>query len=171
VELAFLFLGEGRTVRELVADGPRPGLFFVSSSSSSRVRRSIDWILISVLHVVCGRSARDPHTVREKIFRADSPRFNHGQSDFSGCGSVGSECFFRQSACGGRTVRDPFADGPPVPHGQSAQAFCSSELVLRFLFVCFRFLSLGFLVVTLRLFELCLGSCLCMWVRGVAIGV
>jgi hypothetical protein len=117
VELAFLFLGEGWTVRELVADGPRHGLFFASSSSSSRVRRSIDWILISVLHVVCGRSARDPRTVREEIFRADSPRFNHGQSDLSGCGSVGSECFFGQCACGGRTVRDPFADGPPVPHG------------------------------------------------------
>jgi hypothetical protein len=78
VELAFLFLGEGRMVRELVADGPRPRLFFASSSSSSRVCRSIDWILISVLHVVCGRSARDPRTVREKILRADSPRFNHG---------------------------------------------------------------------------------------------
>jgi hypothetical protein len=115
-------------VRELVADGPRPGLFFTSSSSSSRVRRSIYWILISVLHVVCGRSARDPRTVREKIFRADSPRFNHIQSDFSGCGSVGSECFFEQSACGGRTVRDPFADGPPVPHGQSAQAIAVQSL-------------------------------------------
>jgi hypothetical protein len=120
VELAFLFLGEGRTVRELVVDSPRPGLFFTSSSSSSRVHRSIDWILISVLHVVCGRFARDPRTVREKIFRADSPRLNHGQSDFLRCGSVGLECFFGQSACGGRTVRDPFADGPPVPHGQSA---------------------------------------------------
>jgi hypothetical protein len=52
----------------------------------------------------------------------DGPRFNHGQSNFSGCGSVGLECFFGQSACGGQTVRDPFADGPPVPHGQSAQA-------------------------------------------------
>jgi hypothetical protein len=128
VELAFLFLGEGRTVRELVADGPRPGLFFASSSSSFRVRRSIDWILILVLHVVCGRSARDHRTVCEKIFRADSPRFNHGQSDFSGCGSVGSECFFGQSTCGGRTVRDPFADGPPVPHGQSSQAFAVQSL-------------------------------------------
>jgi hypothetical protein len=124
-ELALLFLGEGRTVRE---DGPRLGLFFASSSSSSRVLRSIDWIFISVLHVVCGRSARDPRTVCEKIFRVDSPRFNHGQSDFSGCGSVGSECFFGQSACGGRTVRDPFADGPPVPHGQSAQAFAVQSL-------------------------------------------
>jgi hypothetical protein len=131
-ELALLFLGEGRTVRELVADGPRLGLFFASSSSSSRVRRSIDWILISVLHVVCGRSARDPRTVREKIFRVDSPRFNHGQSDFSGCGSVGSECFFGQSACGGRTVRDPFADGPPVPHGQSAQAIAVQSLCFGF---------------------------------------
>jgi hypothetical protein len=127
-ELALLFLGEGRTVRELVADGPRLGLFFASSSSSSRVHRSIDWILISVLLVVCGRSARDPRTVREKIFRVDSPRFNHGQSDFSGCSSVGSECFFEQSACGGRTVRDPFAAGPPVPHGQSAQAIAVQSL-------------------------------------------
>jgi hypothetical protein len=127
-ELALLFLGEGRTVSELVADCPRPGLFFASSSSSSRVRRSIDWILISVLHVVCGRSARDPRTVREKIFRADSPRLNHGQSDFSGCGSVVSECFFGQSDYGGRTVRDPFADGPPVPHGQSAQVFAVQSL-------------------------------------------
>jgi hypothetical protein len=41
-EFALLFLGEGRTVRELVADGPRLGLFFASSSSTSRVRRSID---------------------------------------------------------------------------------------------------------------------------------
>jgi hypothetical protein len=127
-ELALLFLGEGWTVREIMADSPRLGLFFASSSSSSRVRRSIDWILISVLLVVCGRSARDPRTVREKIFRVDSLRFNHGQSDFSGCGSVGSECFFRQSACGGRTVRDPFADGPPVPHGQSAQAIAVQSL-------------------------------------------
>jgi hypothetical protein len=123
-----LFLGEGRTVRELVAETPRLGLFFASSLSSSRVRRSIDWILISVLHVVCGRSARDPRTVREKIFRVDSLRFNHGQSDFSGCGSVGSECFFGQSACGGRTVRDPFAGGPPVPHEQSAQAIAVQSL-------------------------------------------
>jgi hypothetical protein len=177
-ELALLFLGEGWTVRELVVDGPRLGLFFASSSSSSRVRRSIDWILISVLHVVCGRSARDPLTVHEKIFRADSPRFNHGQSDFSGCGSIGSECFFEQSTCGGRTVRDPFADGPRPLRGRSAgptwtvrTGYCSSELVLWFLFVCFRFLSLGFLVVPLRLFEPCLGSCLYVWVRGVAIGV
>jgi hypothetical protein len=128
VELAFLFLGEGRTVRELVVHSPRSGLFFACSSSSSRVHRSIDWILISVFHVVCGRSARDPRTVREKIFRADSLRLNHGQSDFSGCGSVGSECFFGQSVCGGRTVRDPFADSPPVPHGQSAQAFAVQSL-------------------------------------------
>jgi hypothetical protein len=127
-KLALLFLGEGRTVREPVADCPRPGLFFASSSSSSRVRRSIDWILISVLHMVCGRSARDLRTVREKIFRADSPRLNHGQSDFSGCSSVGSECFFGQSACGGPTVRHPFADGPLVPHGQFAQAFAVQRL-------------------------------------------
>jgi hypothetical protein len=127
-ELVLLFLGEGRTVRELVADNPRLELFFASSSSSSRVRRSINWILFSVSHVVCGRSARDPRTVREKIFRVDSPRFNQGQSDFSGCGFVGSECFFGQSACGGRTVRDPFADGPPVPHGQSAQAIAVQSL-------------------------------------------
>jgi hypothetical protein len=96
-----------------VADGPQPGLFFASSSSSSRVRRSIDWILISVLHVVCGRSARDPRTVSEEIFHADSPPSNHGQSDFSGCDSVGSECFFGQSACGGRTVRRSHTDSPP----------------------------------------------------------
>jgi hypothetical protein len=127
-ELALLFLGEGRTIRELVADGPRLELFFASSSSSSRVCRSIDWILISVLHVVCGRSARDPRTVREKIFCVDSPRFNHGQSDFSGCVSVGSECLFGQSACGGRTVRDPFTDGPLAPHGQSAQAIAVQSL-------------------------------------------
>jgi hypothetical protein len=127
-ELALLFLGEGRTVRELVADSPQLGLFFASSSSTSRVRCSIDWILISVLHVVCGQSARDPRTVREKIFRADSPRFNHGLFDFLGCRSVGSECFFGQSACGGRTVRDPFVDGPPVPHGQSAQAIAVQSL-------------------------------------------
>jgi hypothetical protein len=127
-ELALLFLGEGQTVCELMADSPRLGLSFASSSSSSRVRSLIDWILISVLHVVCGRSARDPRTVREKIFRLDSPRFNHGQSDFLGCGSVGSECFFGQSTCGGRTVRDHFADGPPVPHGQSAQAIAVQSL-------------------------------------------
>jgi hypothetical protein len=127
-KLAVLFLGEGRTVCELVANSPRLGLFFASTSSSSRVRHSIDWILISILHVVCGRSARDPRTVGEKIFRVDSPRFNYGQSDFSGCGSLGSECFFEQSACGGRTVRDPFADGPPVPHGQSAQAIAVQSL-------------------------------------------
>jgi hypothetical protein len=127
-ELALLFLGEGRTVRELAADCPRLGLFFASSSSSSRVRRSADWILISVMLVVCGRSTRDPRTVREKIFCADSPRFNHGQSDFSGCGSVGSQCFFGQSACGGRTVHDSFAYGPPVPHGQSAQAIAVQSL-------------------------------------------
>jgi hypothetical protein len=120
--------GSWRTVRELVADHPRLGLFFASSSSSSRVRRSIDWIFIFVLHVVCERSARDPWTNREKIFRADCPRFNHGQSDFSGCGYVGTECFFGQSACGGRTVCNPFADSPPVPHGQSAQAIVVQSL-------------------------------------------
>jgi hypothetical protein len=106
-ELTLLFPGEGRMVRELVMDGPQLGLFFASSSSSSRVCHSIDWILISILHMVCGRSARDPQTVHEKIFRVDSSRFNHGQSDFSGCGSVGSECLFRQSACGGRTSATP----------------------------------------------------------------
>jgi hypothetical protein len=71
-ELALLFLGEGRTVRELMADSPRLGLFFASSSSSSQVRRSIDWILISV--------ARGLRTVRERP--TDSPRedFPCGQS-------------------------------------------------------------------------------------------
>jgi hypothetical protein len=169
-ELALLFLGEGRTVRELVADSLRLGLFFASSSSSSRVRRSINWILFSVLHVVCGRSARDPRTVREKIFRADSPRFNHGQSNFSGC-----DCWFGVLF---RTVCVWWPDGPRPLRGRSAgptrtvcTGYCSSRLVLRFLFVCFRFLSLGFLVVPLRLIEPCLGSCLCVWVRGVAIGV
>jgi hypothetical protein len=120
VELAFLFLGEGRTFREPVADGPRSGLFFASSSSSSRVRRSIDWFLFSVLHVVCGRSARDPQTVRENIFRADSPWFNHRQSDFLGCGSVGLECFLDsprvvagRSVTPSRTVRQSHMDSPP----------------------------------------------------------
>jgi hypothetical protein len=74
------------------------------------------------------RFARGLRTVREKIFRVDSPRFYHGQSDFSGCDSVGSEYFFRQSACGGWTVRDPFADGPPTTHGQSAQAIAVHSL-------------------------------------------
>jgi hypothetical protein len=152
-------------------DSPRPGLFFVSSSSSSRVRRSIDSILISVLHVVCGRSARDPRTVREKIFP---------------CGQSAAQSrtvrFFRVRLCQFgvlfRTVHVWCPDGPRPLHGRSAgptrtvrPGFCSSELVLRFLFVCFRFLFLGFLVVPLRLFEPCLGSCLCMWVHGVVIGV
>jgi hypothetical protein len=166
-----LFLGEGQTVRELVADGPRPGLFFASSSSSSRVLHSIDWILISVLHVVCGRSARDPRTVREKIFP---------------CGQSTAQSrtfpFFRVRLCWFgvlfRTVRVWWPDGLRPLRGRSAgptrtvrPGFCSSELVLRFLFVCFCFLFLGFLVVPLRLFEPCLRSCLCMWVRGVVIGV
>jgi hypothetical protein len=143
VELAFCLLGEGQTVRELVAVGPWLGLFFASSSSSSRVRHSIDWILISVLHVVCGRSARDPWKVRKKIFHVDSLRYNHGQFDFSGCGSVGFESFW--------TVCVWWPDGPRPLRGRSAgptrtvrTGYCSSELVLRFMCVCFRFLSLGF---------------------------
>jgi hypothetical protein len=143
---------------------------------------------VLVLSVPCGRSARAQcslcvlrvlahlcfrsvvflsfswvrfRTVR--VYQADSLRVPGGQSacsprpvHYSGCDSIGSESFFGQSACGGRTVRT---------------GFCSSELVLRFLFVSFRFLSLGFLVVPFRLFEPFLGSCLCVWVRGVAIGV
>jgi hypothetical protein len=81
VELAFLFLGEGRTVRELVADGPRPGLFFASSFDQLdfdfRFPRGL-----RTVHETLGQYAR-------RVFRADSPRLNHGQSDFSGCGSVG----------------------------------------------------------------------------------
>jgi hypothetical protein len=84
---------------------PSPPEFFASSSSSSRVRRSIDWILISVLHVVCGRSARDPGTVHEKIFRVDSSWFNHGQSDFRGAALL---------------VRSAFSDNPRVVAGRSA---------------------------------------------------
>jgi hypothetical protein len=150
-ELTLLFLGEGQTVRELVADAPWLGLFFASSSSSSRVRRSIDWILISVLHVVCGRSARDPQTVREKIFRVDSPRFNHGQSDFSGCGSVGSECFFGQSACGAersatpsRPVRRSHTDSP---HRLLQFRACASVLVCLLPFLVPRLLGGSFEVV------------------------
>jgi hypothetical protein len=77
-----------------------------------------------------------------------------------------------------QTVCVWWPDGPRPLRSRSAgptrtvrTGYCSSELVLRFLFVCFRFLSLGFLVVPLRLFEPCLPSCLCVWVRGVAIGV
>jgi hypothetical protein len=77
-----------------------------------------------------------------------------------------------------RTVRVWWPDGPRPLRGWSAGptrtvriGYSSSELVLRFLFVCFHFLSLGFLIVPLRLFEPCLGSCSCVWVRGVAIGV
>jgi hypothetical protein len=171
MELALLFLGEGQTVRELMADCPRPGLFFLSSSSSSRVRRSIDWIFDF-------RFARGLRTVRERP--SDSPR-----EDFP-CGQSAAQSrivrFFRVRLCWFRvlfrTVRVWWPDGPRPLRGRSAgptrtgrPGFCSSELVLRFLSVCFRFLFLGFLVVPLRLFEPCLGSCLCMWVRGVAIGV
>jgi hypothetical protein len=152
-------------------DSPRPGLFFVSSSSSSRVRRSIDSILISVLHVVCGRSARDPRTVREKIF----PCGQSAAQSRTVRGSITDSPIFQGAAL---LVRSAFSDSPRVVAGRSAgptrtvrPGFCSSELVLRFLFVCFRFLFLGFLVVPLRLFEPCLGSRLCMWVHGVVIGV
>jgi hypothetical protein len=92
--------------------------------SSSFDRLDFDFRFARGLRTVCER----PRTVREKIFRTDSPRLNHGQSDFSRCGSIGSECFFGQSACGGPMVRDPFAHGPPVPHGQSAQAFAVQSL-------------------------------------------
>jgi hypothetical protein len=61
-----------------------------------------------------GQSACSPWTVR-----------------YSGCGSVGSESFFGQSTCGVRTVHDPFADGLPVSHGQSAQAFAVQSLCFR----------------------------------------
>jgi hypothetical protein len=98
---------------------PSPPEFFASSSSSSRVRRSIDWILISVLHVVCGRSARDPRTVREKIFRVDSPWFNHGQSDFRGAALLVRSVFSYsprvvagRSASPSRTVRRSHTDSP-----------------------------------------------------------
>jgi hypothetical protein len=109
-ELAFLFLGEGRTVRKLVADGPRLGLFFASSSSSSRVRRSIDWILISVLHVVCGRSARDPWTVRGSI--TDSPIFRGAALLVWSAFSDSPRVVARRSATPSRTVRRSHTDSP-----------------------------------------------------------
>jgi hypothetical protein len=101
-ELALLFLGEGRTVRE---DGPRLGLFFTSSSSSSRVRRSIDWIFIAILHVVC-----------------DGPRETHGQSArrfsvWTVRGSITDSPIFRGAAL---LVRSAFSDSPRVVAGRSA---------------------------------------------------
>jgi hypothetical protein len=105
VKLAFLFLGEGRTVRELVVDGLRTGLFFASSSSSSRVRCSIDWILISVF-----------------TWFADGPRETLGQSArrFSVRtvrGSITDSPIFRGAAL---LVRSAFSDSPRVVAGRSA---------------------------------------------------
>jgi hypothetical protein len=113
VELAFSFLGEGRTVRKLVADCPRPGLFFASSSSSSRVRRSIDWILISVLHVVCGRSARrfSVRTVRGSI--TDSPIFQGAALLVRSAFSDSPRVVSGRSATPSRTVRRSHTDSPP----------------------------------------------------------
>jgi hypothetical protein len=124
------------------------------------------------------RFARGLRMVRERP--TDSPRedFPCGQS------AVQSRTvrFFGVRLCWFgvlfRTVRVWWPDGPRPLRQRSASptrtvrtGYCSSEPVLRFLFVCFRFLSLGFLVVPLRLFEPCLGSCLCVWVHGVAIWV
>jgi hypothetical protein len=170
VELAFLFLGG--------ADGPRARggrsaawvvlrKFIEFFTSSSFDRLDFDF-----------RFARGLWTVRERP--SDSPR-----EDFP-CGQsvVQSRTvrFFRVRLCWFgvlfRTVCVWWPDGPRPLRGRSAgptqsvrPGFCSLELLLRFLFVCFCFLSLGFLVVPLRLFEPCLGSCLCVCVRGFTIGV
>jgi hypothetical protein len=68
-----------------------------------------------------------------------------------------------RSATPSRTVRRSHTDSP---HRLLQFRACASVLVF-----CFHFLSLGFLVIPLRLFEPCLGSCLCVWVHGVTIGV
>jgi hypothetical protein len=128
------------------------------------------FLLVFVFNLLCfrvlvgrgfGRSVCTGRTVRGCL--ADSPRAPPGRSVIRGAALL---------------VRRAFSDSPRVVAGRSAGStrtirtgFCSSELVLRFLFVSFRFLSLGFLVIPLRLFEPYLGSCLCVWVRGVAIGV
>jgi hypothetical protein len=156
-------------------DGPRGpggrsvGIVFVvcsscSCSSSFSIRCDFEFWLAEVSHGPCvpgGQSAGAWRTVR--VLLADGPLFGVRL------------CWFGVLF---QIVRVWWSDGPRPLRGRSAgptrtvrTGFCSSELVLRFLFVSFRFLSLGFLVVPLRLFEPCLGSCLCVWVRGVAIGV
>jgi hypothetical protein len=170
VELAFLFLGESDGLRARGGQSTswvvlREFIEFFTSSSFDRL--NFDFRFARGLRTVCERPS-------------DSPRedFPCGQS------AVQSRTvrFFGVRLCWFgvlfRTVRVWWPDGPRPLRGRSAgptwtvpTGYCSSELVLRFLFVCFRFLSLGFLVVPLRLFEPCLGSCLCVWVHGVAIGV
>jgi hypothetical protein len=177
-ELALLFLGEGRTVRGLVEDGPRAR----GGQSAARVffREFIEFFTNSSFDRLdfYFRFARGLRTVCERPM--DSPR-----EDFPcGLSAVQSRTvrFFGMRLFWYgvlfRTVRVWWPDGPRPLRGWSAgptrtvrTGYCSSELVLRFLFVFFRFLSLGLLMVPLRLFEPCLGSCSCVWVRGVAIGV
>jgi hypothetical protein len=170
VELAFLFLGG--------ADGPR-----------ARGGQSAAWVVLrEFIEFFTSSSfdrldfdfgfARGLWTVRKRS--SDSTR-----EDFP-CGQSAAQSrtvrFFRVRLCWFgvlfRTVRVWWPDGPRPLRGRSAgptrtvrPGFCSSELVLRFLSVCFRFLFLGFLVVPLKLFEPYLGSCLCLWIRGVAIWV
>jgi hypothetical protein len=138
--------------------------FSFSCSSSFSIRCNFEFWLGEVSDGPCvpgGQSAGAWRIVR--VLPADGPLFGVWL------------CWFRVLF---QTVRVWWPDGPRPLRGRSAgptrtvrPGFCISELVLRFLFVCFRFLSLGFLVVHLRLFEPCLGSCLCVWVCGVAIGV
>jgi hypothetical protein len=119
-ELALLFLSEGRTVRELVADCPRLGLFFASSSSSSRVRRSIDWILISVLmwftdglRETLGQSARrfSVRTVRGSI--TDSPIIQGAALLVRSAFSDSPRVVTGRSATPSRPVRRSHTDSPP----------------------------------------------------------
>jgi hypothetical protein len=124
------------------------------------------------VHEVCGRSVLECQTVRDE---ADGPRVHHGRSVFLDAilevrvAISDGPCPPRgQSAPSSRTVRPDTTDVPPG-------AFQIALSPLRFE-LCFRVglvwdLFLGFLVVPLRLFEPCLGSCLCLWVRGAAIGV
>jgi hypothetical protein len=135
-----------------------------SCSSSFSIRCDFEFWLGEVSDGPCvpgGQSAGAWRTVH--VLPADGPLFGVWLCWFG-------ELFW--------TIRVWWPDGPRPLRGWSAgptrtvpTGFCSSELVLQFLFVSFRFLSLGFLVVSLRLFEPCLGSCLCVWVRGVTIGV
>jgi hypothetical protein len=106
-----------RTVREVVADGPR-------EQCSSRVLRVLARLrfrsaLISSFgwkrfRTVCCSGADSPWVPGGRS--ACSPRTVH----YSGFATGGSVSFFGQSVAQGRTVLDTGADGPRQQAGQSA---------------------------------------------------
>jgi hypothetical protein len=112
----FASVREARTVRELVADGPQLGLFFVCLSCSCSSSFSIRFVFVFWLDEVsdspqqrrgqsAGRRTVHDHPADSSFFRGRYWRF----------------CWLFQTVRGsGRTVRRTRADSPPDLAGQSA---------------------------------------------------